>query len=331
MTDRSLHVIFAIAFTWGFAWSSMANDDLTSTPIADGSTELRDQLLASERIVFLGDSNTHAGEFIVQIEAALLDEFGAAPEMINLGLSSETCCGLSEPIHPFPRPNVLERLDRVLEKTKPTIVVSCYGMNDGIYHPMDQERFAAYQAGTHAIVKKVKQSGAKLILLTPPPFDPLPYRLAGKLAPIDADEFSWKTIYEDYDSDVIEKYAAWILQQSDDVLAVVDTHGPLKRHLTENRKSNPKYVSSKDGVHFNQQGHQVFASAILDQLGFAIPLSENKLLLELVRKRQSISHLAWLSEVGHLRPGVTAGLTLQDAESKITPLSDRIQSVLSEK
>jgi hypothetical protein len=57
---------------------------------------------------------------------------------------------------------------------------------------------------------------------------------------------------------------------------------------------------------------------ILQALGFDESLTENEELLNLVRKRQSISHLAWLSEVGHLRPGVAAELPLDEAAVKIS-------------
>jgi len=153
--------------------------------------------------------------------------------MINLGLSSETCCGLSEPSHPFPWPNVLERLDRALKKTKPDLVVACYGMNDGIYHPFDKARFEAYQNGINTIIKKVDGAGAKLILLTPLPFDPMPGRLAGKLLPADAEEFSWKAIYENYDSEAMKRYAKWILAQRSRVLGVVDAHTTVSYYVAQ--------------------------------------------------------------------------------------------------
>lgn len=289
-------------------------------------------ILKSKRIVFLGDSNTHASEYVVQLEAAFLDTLNWSPEIINLGLPSETCCGLSEPIHPFPRPNVQERLDRVLAKTKPDLVVACYGMNDGIYHPFDKTRFEAYQLGIRTIIKKVNATGAKLILLTPPPFDPIPGRAKGKLVAADAKEFSWKTIYENYDSEVMKPYATWVMEQQPHVLAVVDTHGPVANYLKKKRKSDPKFTFSNDGVHFDKSGHQLFAQTILDSLsascGLEAKLSQNEKLLELVRRRQAISHLTWLSEVKHLRPGVKAGLPLKEAKEKITPISEEIKAML---
>jgi len=57
-------------------------------------------------------------------------------------------------------------------------------------------------------------------------------------------------------------------------------------------------------------------------------LSNNEKLTDLVRKRQSISHLVWLSEVKHLRPGVKEGLPMEQANQNMKPLSKEIGSLL---
>ena len=104
-----------------------------------------------KRVVFLGDSITHAGGYIDALETALLIQYPERHlELLNLGLPSETTSGLSEPGHAggqFPRPDVHERLERVLEQTKPDLVVACYGMNDGIYYPLGEERFDKFKSG----------------------------------------------------------------------------------------------------------------------------------------------------------------------------------------
>src|SRR4051794_27319162 len=106
-------------------------------------------LAGVRRVVFVGDSITYAGQYIEFLEAYLRLKVPAlACEFLNLGLPSETSSGLSEPGHAggtFPRPDVHERLDRILEQTKPDLVVACYGMNDGIYHPFSEDRFRKYQ------------------------------------------------------------------------------------------------------------------------------------------------------------------------------------------
>ena len=79
-----------------------------------------------KRIVFLGDSVTAAGQYVTYLDLQLRVEYGKrAPELINLGLPSEGVTGLSEEPHPFPRPNVHERLNRALDVLKPDVIVAC--------------------------------------------------------------------------------------------------------------------------------------------------------------------------------------------------------------
>src|SRR5258707_15804341 len=95
-----------------------------------------------QRVVFLGDSNTYAGKFIAYLDAYLCTRYPDKRfELINLGLPSETVSGLSEADHPYPRPNIHDRVDNALKLSKPDVVVICYGMNDGIYSPFDPGRF----------------------------------------------------------------------------------------------------------------------------------------------------------------------------------------------
>ena len=78
--------------------------------------------LPAGRWLFLGDSITQAGSYVDYIETWLLLHEAQPPEIIDLGLSSETVSGLSEPDHPFPRPNLHNRLDKVLVRTRPDVV-----------------------------------------------------------------------------------------------------------------------------------------------------------------------------------------------------------------
>ncbi|MDP4792547.1 MAG: DUF1080 domain-containing protein [Verrucomicrobiales bacterium] len=266
------------------------------------------------KVLFLGDSITHAGHTISMIEATLLAQ-GLDPgsfELINLGLPSEGVTGLTEPGHPFPRPNLHERLDRALAEVKPDLVFACYGMNDGIYHPFSEERFAAYKAGINTLIEKVAASGAPLILMTPPAFDPEPLRTKGQLRPADAAKFGWIEIYENYDSEVIAPYATWILEQKDRVLGVIDLRSPVLAYMEEKRKKDPHFTLSNDGVHINEEGHRVLAKAILKALG-KNPDSIDTLdpnALAKVHSRQTTLHNAWLTHVGHQRPQTKAGLPL---------------------
>lgn len=265
-------------------------------------------------VLFLGDSITHAGHYVADLDAVLQSR-GANAELINLGLPSETCTGLSEPDHPFPRPNIHDRIDNALKIVNPNLVFACYGMNDGIYHPFSEERFQAYQEGIDAIIEKVHASGAKLVLMTPPPFDPEPLRAKGKLKPAGADKYAWFEIYENYDTEVMACYSEWILKQGDRVEGVIDLRTPVLEAVAEKRKTEPEYTLSNDGVHINADGHTLVSKGILDYLGIgAAAVDElSPALHDLTEKRQKILHDAWLSHVGHTRPQTRPGLPLETA------------------
>src|SRR3954464_10962111 len=80
-------------------------------------------------ILFLGNSITWGGNYVNDIEAYLRAQYPSRQwEFINVGLSSKTVSGLSEPGHAggsFPRPDLHERLERVLEQAKPDLVFAC--------------------------------------------------------------------------------------------------------------------------------------------------------------------------------------------------------------
>ena len=270
----------------------------------------------AKRVVFLGDSITAAGEFIAMIETHLRQHGDSVPEIINLGLPSETCTGLSEPDHPFPRPNVHERLKRVLEKARPDLVVACYGMNDGIYHPFDVSRFEAYQKGIRALIDQVKATGAKLVLMTPPAFDPQPFRKQGKLLPKGTDKnYAWFAIYENYD-DVIRRYAEWMKAElPHHVDLLVDWHTPVETHLAAMRRDDPDFALSPDGVHVDTAGHELLAGVLLQAWGYE-PAELDDALLSAMNRKTALLHDAWLSHVGHKRPGMKPGLPLKEAQKQ---------------
>lgn len=285
--------------------------------------------LKAKRILFLGDSNTHAGGYVNRIDLQLrLQNVEPLPEIINAGLASETCTGLSEPHHPFPRPDVHERLDRALEKVRPDVVVACYGMNDGIYYPFSEERFLKYQAGINGLIEKVHAANAKLILITPPPFDPTPLKGTDKLLPAGRDQYAYFAIYEDYD-DVMTRYAQWIMSQKDRVESVIDAHTALLDFATEKRKTDTKYALAGDGVHFNAEGHMILSEVILRAWGVSPKENVPDELERLAAQRGTVLHDAWLSHIGHKRPGTPAGLPLEDARLNAVRLEEQMTSMIA--
>ena len=286
--------------------------------------------LKAKRILFLGDSITAAGEFVNMIEMQFrLQALTPMPELVNAGLPSEGCTGLSEPDHPFPRPDVHERLDRALAAVQPDVVVACYGMNDGIYYPFSEARFQKYQDGINRLIEKVHAAGAKLSLVTPPPFDPLQLKAEGKLLPEGSDKFAWFAVYEGYDQ-VIQKYGKWILEQKDRVEMVIDLHTPITAYWEQQRKTDPAFTVAPDGVHCNSAGHHTIAEVILKAWGIESWLPISQEMNQLVSEKGGLLHNAWLSHIGHKRPGMADGLSLEAAQKNAAEIDQQLQLLILE-
>ncbi|MBN8246006.1 MAG: SGNH/GDSL hydrolase family protein [Verrucomicrobia bacterium] len=290
----------------------------------DPSPAARD-LVAARRVVVLGDSITYGGEWVELLGTWMrLAHPEAQIEFLNLGLPSETASGLSEPGHAggsFPRPDVHERLARVLAKAKPDLILACYGMNDGIYFPFSEERFQKYRQGITKLRETAAHAGVRVIHLTPPVFDPVP--LAGRTLPDGLE--SYPQPFEGYDN-VLDRYSEWLLSRRIAGWEVVDLHGPMDRFLSEQRGRDPKFVLAGDGVHANAQGHWIMAREVLRRLGApeAIVASDTaaglldsnpraRQILALEQERQRALKDAWLTAIGHQRPGMSPGLPLDEA------------------
>ena len=288
-----------------------------------------------KRILFLGDSITYGASYITFIDAAMIfADPQTKYDVISAGLSSETVSGLSEPGHAdgkFPRPCLHERLDRVLTKAKPDLVLACYGMNDGIYMPLSVERFQAFRDGMTKLHEKVIATGAKIIHLTPPVFDPVP--IAQKVG----DGSDAKHPYRGY-NDVLDAYSEWLLAQRKNGWEIIDVHGSLKSALAVKRATEPTFTFSKDGVHPGDEGHQLMAQPVLDAWGIQgkagdiSAISNGAEVMKLIRSKTETLRDGWLTYTEHTRPGVKAGLPIEEATRKAAELDDTARkNVLSGK
>lgn len=289
------------------------------------------------KVLILGDSITDNGLYVAFMDAYFrLHRPELQITLIPLGVSSETASGLSENSHPFPRPCVHERLARALTEAKPDWVIACYGMNDGIYHPYSEERFAAYQGGMLQLIGKAQAAGAKAIVVTPPPFDP-PSKTGGLFLPEGAPDYSYETPYRDYDQ-VLARYGEWLLSPDCPADAAVDIHTPMAQDIAARRRADPAY-SSGDGIHPDACGHWVMAKAILGRL-FNVHLErmpdyvekpEEHELFRLVLERHQTVRPAWKEHVGHTNPDKEeAALPLAEALAAGRYLEERIGSLLQE-
>lgn len=281
----------------------------------------------AKRVVFLGDSITYAGGYVAGFDAWLVAQrLAHPPTILNVGLPSETVSGLSEVGHAggkFPRPDLAERLDRVLTETKPDLVFACYGINCGIYEPLNEERLARYQQGITKLKEQVEAADAKLVLITPPFYDD--QRAKRK--------FSY--------NEVLDRYAAWLVSQRENGWLVVDLHSAMTRAVAERRKAAPAFTFQPDAVHPNEAGQWFMATQLIawcgDDRAAAAQSPEAMLALfdispdvhKLVRERMGLLRDAYLSAAGHKRPGIGKGLPVAEAETKAGLLSAKIRAAIS--
>ncbi len=286
-----------------------------------------------DRILILGDSNTHSGGYVDLIETWLtIHHSDVEWTIVNLGLPSETASGESEPAHPFPRPCVHERLTRALDKFKPTVVTLAYGMNDGIYYPPSKERLAAYQSGITRAYQQCQRADARVYLLTPPMFDALPLRAGGKLKPLGEQEYAWFSPYENYD-DALGEFADWIRTQGSYVDGIVDVRTPILEFVKSKRQSKPDFTIAQDGIHFDAAGQEIVARQLwkawnlmpVDPVADPRDAERAAAILPLVSKRQKLLHDSWLTHVGHQRPGMETGLPLAEAEKSAAEIRVEIR------
>lgn len=271
------------------------------------------------RIVFLGNSITYDGKYVVDIATYLTTHYpGAKYEIIDVGLPSETVSGLSEAGHAggqFPRPDLHERLARVLALTKPDLVFAGYGMNDGIYMPFDEGRFQHYREGLIWLHREVEKAGALFIHLTPAVYDEQRGGAKGYAA-------------------VMDRYAAWVFSQRDTLgWKVADVYGPMKQYLDDHRRADPGFGFANDGVHPDSLGHWIMARSVLRYLGERIGDEDNveivlngkdPAIFRLVGEEQQITKDAWLTAAGHKRPGMNKGLPLEEAKVKRAAIEQQI-------
>lgn len=235
-----------------------------------------------ETIIFFGDSITQNGTYVNYFEAYLLTRFPDQNfRVINHGISSETISGTSEPDHDPRRPWAHPRFERDIANWKPDWVISCFGMNDGNYHPFVEEKFEKYKAGNLRLIKRVKEeANAKLIFMTPPPFDP--YR--SKRSDPNAIHYGYKFPYVHYD-DTLKKYGEWLMTLKSETQTVIDLHTAINSVLAERRKEQVSYHVAPDAVHPNSTGHWLMAQTLLTGLSAPALVDE----VEIDASKKSIS------------------------------------------
>lgn len=270
--------------------------------------------VAGKRVVFLGDSITQSGGYVTLV-TYYLEKLHPQKDfdVLGLGLASETLSGLSEDGHAggkFPRPCLFERLGRLLEKAKPDVVFACYGINDGIYQPLDADRFTAFKKGVIKLIEQCKEAGVNEVYLVTPPI----YDLTPK-----SGEFNYDT--------VMTEYAKWETELKIPGVRVFDLHTAMRK--ARDVRTEP---FSRDRVHPADDGHLLMARTVLAALGVKVPDETVKdvqkdPLYKLVAEKRAMRSAQWMKHIGYTREKTVKPEPLGTVEADTAKVQEKIDAL----
>lgn len=222
-------LVFVLTLTLGLTWTV---------------NTFAQQQKKQERIVFLGDSITQAGNApggyvsIVRDTLAQMQPDGSI-EVIGAGISGNKV------------PDLQKRLKRDVLDKKPTRVVIYIGIND-VWHSIRDKGTSAedFEAGLNDVISQIKAIGSDVILCTP--------SMIGEKTDGSND---LDAMLEQY-SEISRKTAASNHVQLLDLRKAFVTH--LK---SANPDGKAKGILTSDGVHLNAAGNQFVARHMLAALG----------------------------------------------------------------
>ena len=209
-----------------------------------------------DRVVFLGDSITHAGSYICWAQAFYELRTPMNVRFYNAGISGDSATG------------GLNRLKKDVLARNPNKVVIMFGMNDVGRHlyskggtQIDEKRDAAlkrYEKNLNKICEELQNAKIEVVLCTPTPFD----------------QYS-----KNSKSTCNEPGLASIAQIVRDTakkrgLKLIDYHSPMTEILKNQPKCNP---ISGDRVHPNYMGHLMMTYFFCKQSGLDGKISTVKL------------------------------------------------------
>ncbi len=203
-------------------------------------------LRAGDSVVFYGDSITDQRLYTVYVETYVLTRFPQlAATFVHSGWGGDRVSGGGGgPID--------VRLQRDVIPYRPQVMTIMLGMNDGGYHPFDEETFGKYTQGYQHIVESVQKAFPQIrfTLIQPSPFD---------------DVTRPPNIEGGYNA-VLVRYGEWVKSYAQRVGATVaDLNTPMVEMLQKANAADPKLAQKiiPDRVHPGPQGHLIMAEAIL--------------------------------------------------------------------
>lgn len=208
-----------------------------------GNSQAEPILKKGGRLAIAGDSITEQKLYSKYLETYFLV---CAPELdikvIQLGWGGETAPGFAS------------RMDSDLIPWHPTVVTTCYGMNDGRYTKFTEQIGQDYENGMRAIITNVLNAGAGIIVGSP--------------GVVDSQTFQ-RSPPDVYNANLNQ------LRKIDRRLAgeykcpFADVYGAMLSAMTNSKAVyGPEYhIAGPEGVHARENGQLVMAYAFLRALG----------------------------------------------------------------
>jgi len=141
---------------------------------------------------------------------------------------------------------------------KPTVATTCFGMNDGAYSPMTEQKAARYREAQTKIVQEMKKAGVRFIVVgSPGCVDVQTFRNRNHALA----EMYNKTLaaLRDISKEVADKEGVGFADVFDPMLDVMTK--------AEAKHGEQYHVCGPDGVHPDNNGHLIMAYAFLKGLG----------------------------------------------------------------
>jgi lysophospholipase L1-like esterase len=202
-------------------------------------------LQSGDRVAICGDSITEQKIYSLYMEDYLLMcQPQAKVQAIQFGWSGETTWGFAG------------RIDSDVLPFKPTVATTFYGMNDGGYTMLADDRAKQFQDATTQIVESFKKAGVRYIVV-------------GSPGAVDTDTFHFLSTPAVYNKTLeqLGEMAQAIAKKEN--VAFVDVHSEMLNVMAAAKaKYGKSYVfAGPDGIHPGPNGHLVIAYCFLKALG----------------------------------------------------------------
>ena len=203
-------------------------------------------------VVFLGDSITRQGDYLVFMESHLRRRHpGWRGRLVNAGARGETVA------------RARARIAGDVAPLGPALVVVLLGMNDGGQRGLDRPRLALYVHGLERLVDELRRIGAEVVLATPTAVTPVSSPNNRMLAAMAAEVHA-----------LGRRKAA----------GVIDLHHPFRRLLARCGASRcPRLMA--DALHPGPAGHLVLADLLLARLHPCRAAPESTIQIDLAGRR----------------------------------------------